>query len=264
MQPSHTFRDTVSLGGWLFADLLLAIAVLFFAANTRGDPSPLPRITGFDPVRGKVGTQVVISGENFNHVERVKFSTSDSTFTSTSPTTIVAVVPSDAQTGPISVVTQAGIATSPSDFLVLVEPTTTPTPTPAPLPIIPTTTPTHTPSPTPSPTPGLSPTPCTRTVLLEKHEVSVDAGPSGGPPSDDALRQAFSPFLGRRAGLLLTFGRGPSPESGKALALMINRRLGELLPEMFDADSIKEGYHYLGAPYNSASFDVYLFSRDCH
>ena len=41
-------RDTVLIGGWVFADLLLALAMLFFAVNTRGTlpPPPPPPPTG--------------------------------------------------------------------------------------------------------------------------------------------------------------------------------------------------------------------------
>src|SRR5947208_1270600 len=40
-------RDTVFMSGWLFADLLLALAVLFLAANTIGikiPPPPPPKL----------------------------------------------------------------------------------------------------------------------------------------------------------------------------------------------------------------------------
>ena len=41
-------RDTVFMSGWLFADLLLALAILFLAANTIGikiPPPPPPKLT---------------------------------------------------------------------------------------------------------------------------------------------------------------------------------------------------------------------------
>jgi hypothetical protein len=43
-QPDYKprVRDTVFMSGWLFADLLLALAVLFLAANTIGIKIPLP------------------------------------------------------------------------------------------------------------------------------------------------------------------------------------------------------------------------------
>ncbi|SRR6266567_963304 len=48
-QPDHKprVRDTVFMSGWLFADLLLALAVLFLAANTIGikiQPPPPPKL----------------------------------------------------------------------------------------------------------------------------------------------------------------------------------------------------------------------------
>jgi len=49
MQPykrrRRTRRDMIVLGGWLFADLLLGLAMLFFAANTVGSPPPTPTPT---------------------------------------------------------------------------------------------------------------------------------------------------------------------------------------------------------------------------
>ncbi|HEU0116832.1 MAG TPA: hypothetical protein VFQ80_19215, partial [Thermomicrobiales bacterium] len=35
-------RDMIALGGWIFADLLLGLAMLFFTANTVGSPAPTP------------------------------------------------------------------------------------------------------------------------------------------------------------------------------------------------------------------------------
>lgn len=35
-------RDMIALGGWIFADLLLGLAMLFFTANTVGQPPPTP------------------------------------------------------------------------------------------------------------------------------------------------------------------------------------------------------------------------------
>src|ERR687890_2917009 len=35
-------RDMIALGGWIFADLLLGLAMLFFTADTVGSPAPTP------------------------------------------------------------------------------------------------------------------------------------------------------------------------------------------------------------------------------
>jgi len=46
MRGRSGFRDTFSLGGWLFADLMLALMVLFLASNTvSGVPMPIPTST---------------------------------------------------------------------------------------------------------------------------------------------------------------------------------------------------------------------------
>lgn len=48
MRRFNPFSSTVALAGWLFADLMLGLAVLFFAANTVGTPptpTPIPTAT---------------------------------------------------------------------------------------------------------------------------------------------------------------------------------------------------------------------------
>lgn len=46
MRGRSGFRDTYSLGGWLFADLMLALMVLFLASNTvSGVSMPIPTST---------------------------------------------------------------------------------------------------------------------------------------------------------------------------------------------------------------------------
>lgn len=41
----RTRRDMIVLGGWLFADLLLGLAMIFLVANTAGSPPPTPTPT---------------------------------------------------------------------------------------------------------------------------------------------------------------------------------------------------------------------------
>lgn len=251
-----------SVGGWLFADLFLAVTVLFIVATARAEPPPVPRISGFTPVSGPVGTRITISGEHFVNVQRVTIADVSAPFSVTSSNEVVATVPPEARTGLIDVTTPLGTATSAAPFTLIV-----PSPTPAPT-LTPTLTPTPTRTPTltpfPTETPIPTPTPCTRTVILMKHEIQIDAGPGGTPPTDAQLRAALAPYQGRRAGLLLTFGRGGlSPEPGKRLALEVNDRLQRLLPRMFGSETIMEGYHYLGGPINSVELNAYFFNEEC-
>jgi len=87
-----------------------------------------PTITNFSPPEGPVGTSVTITGTNFDPVpanNTVKFNGVTAVVTSAAVTTIVATVPPGATTGPITVTTAAGTATSATNFTVLAAPTIT-------------------------------------------------------------------------------------------------------------------------------------------
>jgi hypothetical protein len=77
-----------------------------------------PKINGFSPTSGAVGTQVTIVGSGFIGATRVGFHGTAATFTVVSTTRITATVPTGATTGPISVQTPGGKATSRSNFRV--------------------------------------------------------------------------------------------------------------------------------------------------
>ena len=75
--------------------------------------APAPSISGFSPASGPVGTSVTINGSNFTGTTSVAFNGASATFTVNSGgTQITASVPAAAKTGPISVTTSAGTATS--------------------------------------------------------------------------------------------------------------------------------------------------------
>jgi hypothetical protein len=78
-----------------------------------------PTISSFTPTNGKVGASVTISGSNFIGVTTVSFNgVSATTFTIVSATSIKATVPSGATTGKITVINEAGQATSSASFTV--------------------------------------------------------------------------------------------------------------------------------------------------
>ncbi|BCM89738.1 thermophilic serine proteinase [Abditibacteriota bacterium] len=87
--------------------------------------STAPTITSFTPVSGPVGTQVTINGANLSTVTSVKFNGLAAVIKGKNATQIVAVVPTGAITGRISVTSGTGTATSAGNFTVT---TTTPTP----------------------------------------------------------------------------------------------------------------------------------------
>jgi hypothetical protein len=76
-------------------------------------------ITSFSPASGTVGTTVTISGSGFSGASGVTFAGTSASFTIVSPTQITATVPSGATSGPISVTTPNGSATSANSFAVV-------------------------------------------------------------------------------------------------------------------------------------------------
>jgi hypothetical protein len=80
--------------------------------------SPLT-IVSFTPDNGLTGTRVVLTGRGFTSVSSVSFNgTSAPGFVVNSAAQIIVDVPTDATTGPISVVTTAGTAVSAQPFIV--------------------------------------------------------------------------------------------------------------------------------------------------
>jgi len=83
-----------------------------------GSSSP-PTISSFTPTSGAPGTGVAITGTGFSGATAVRFGSASALFTVGSSTTITATVPSGAVSGPISVQTPNGTATSAGTFTVL-------------------------------------------------------------------------------------------------------------------------------------------------
>jgi hypothetical protein len=81
-------------------------------------PPPAPTISGFDPSGGPPTTTVTISGSHFTGATAVKFNGTAATFTVSGDGAIATTVPSNAHTGPITVTTPGGTATSASSFTV--------------------------------------------------------------------------------------------------------------------------------------------------
>jgi hypothetical protein len=77
-----------------------------------------PTITSFSPTAGPVGTTVTITGTNLTGATSVKFNGVSATITSNTATQIVTKVPTGATTGPITVTTDNGTATSSTNFTV--------------------------------------------------------------------------------------------------------------------------------------------------
>ena len=78
-----------------------------------------PTVTGFTPRQGPVGTRVTVTGAHFHGATAVRFNEVPAAgFEVLSGTGIEAVVPAEAASGPISVVTPGGTAVSTESFTV--------------------------------------------------------------------------------------------------------------------------------------------------
>jgi virginiamycin B lyase len=84
----------------------------------RMDTAVTPEITGFTPATGAVGTKVTITGVNLSKASRVAFGGTTAAIVSNTSTKIVVRVPVGAVTGPVTVTTSIGTATSPGTFAV--------------------------------------------------------------------------------------------------------------------------------------------------
>jgi arylsulfatase A-like enzyme len=80
--------------------------------------SPPPAISDFSPASGPIGTGVTINGSNLGSALSVKFNGQTASILSNTQTVITTIVPQGAMTGPITVTTANGTATSSSDFTV--------------------------------------------------------------------------------------------------------------------------------------------------
>ena len=96
----------------------VTITTPFGTGTSPFDFAVAPRIAGFSPTSGGPGAQITITGDAFVRVGAVTFNGLRTAFTVESATQITATVPANATTGPLSVATSAGAATSAASFTV--------------------------------------------------------------------------------------------------------------------------------------------------
>jgi hypothetical protein len=89
--------------------------------STTATVNPAPAITSFSPSSGTIDVDnIVISGTNLSGVTNVQFNgTSSTSITDNSSTSVTALVPVGATSGPISVTTGCGTVSSGSSFTVI-------------------------------------------------------------------------------------------------------------------------------------------------
>ncbi len=81
-----------------------------------------PTLIGFTPASGVVGSSMTLSGTGFSGATSVSFNGAAATFVVNSDTKITAPVPAGAASGPITITTPGGTATSAAGFTVVVAP----------------------------------------------------------------------------------------------------------------------------------------------
>ncbi|HYM81864.1 MAG TPA: IPT/TIG domain-containing protein, partial [Candidatus Limnocylindria bacterium] len=94
-----------------------------FATGADFTVIPTTAITFFTPASGPVGAEVSVHGASFTGATAVRFNGTVATFTVDSDTLLRANVPAGATSGPISVQSPGGSATSATSFTLIVAPT---------------------------------------------------------------------------------------------------------------------------------------------
>jgi len=103
------------------AEWLKRIFEQVFTSAMKGKDAAV-EITSFDPVEGSEGTPVLITGTGFAGVQSVTFGGVEATMSQASDTELLVTVPTGAKSGPITIRTPAGTATSTRPFTVVLPP----------------------------------------------------------------------------------------------------------------------------------------------
>ena len=89
-----------------------------FSVASHPGAVPAPSLTSFAPASGPVGTVVTLTGTGFTGAIAVRFNGTAASFSVNSDTRVTATVPAAASSGPISVTTPGGSATTATSFTV--------------------------------------------------------------------------------------------------------------------------------------------------
>jgi hypothetical protein len=131
--PTELDAGKGAYAGLALRPLLIKIVGALGTATTITTTTPAtvpavtgPTVTGFLPVSAAVGASVTVTGTGFTKATAVAFNGTPASFQVLNSTTVVAVVPVGATTGPVAVTNSADTGTSAASFTVSA--TTTPTP----------------------------------------------------------------------------------------------------------------------------------------
>lgn len=118
----YTEGRSIPVSGGSFTDTFSRWAVHVYHFRP-APPAAAPTIGSFSPTSGAVGVTVTITGTNLDGATAVRFNGASASFSGVSGTQVQATVPAGASSGPISVTTPGGTATSTASFTVTSPPT---------------------------------------------------------------------------------------------------------------------------------------------
>lgn len=122
LPAAFTVTNNTTLGATVPAGVTTGPITLTTPAGTTNSGSllfyALPAIESFTPIIGRPGTNVTLIGTNFLGATAVRFNGTNASFTVVNSGQITTVVPTNARSGPISVVAPAGTNVSAGSFTV--------------------------------------------------------------------------------------------------------------------------------------------------
>lgn len=223
------------LSGWLFADLLLGLAVIFLVTAPAGSFAPLPPTETATPMPTY---------------------TPNPTYTiipTHTPNPTYTIMPTYT---PIATYTPLPTHTPNPTFTVL--PTYTPNATYTALPTY-TAIPTYTPLPTYTPRPAPTAAESQDVVLAQEVlEFQIVTNPDALLSSNadtrtqeqdrlrDEIRQQLSQIRNQKAGIVLSFGTAPTPYEGGLLSQEVNELLKDAMPDTFDGAVMRDFHNIEG------------------
>ncbi len=259
MRRKSRTRDISLLSGWLFADLLIALTVIFMVAAPRGSFAPVPPTPTPTPVPTQTPFPTYTPQPTYTPGPSP---TPQPTYTpGPTQTPLPTYTPGPTQTplptytpGP----TQTPLPTHTAGPSPTPAPTYTPFPTFTPLPTL---TPyaTYTPGPSATPAPTQTPISVNERVLSQQPvtirlDTNADAllGTNNTARNReqqrlrDVIRREFAGIQGQRAGIVLTFGFAPTPAEGGRLSEAVNDLLRDTLPDTFGGAVMRDFHRIEG------------------
>ncbi len=257
--------DTVQLSGWLFADLLLGLMIIFFVSVPgKQDPPPIipvlqvsPAILSPDKCTGSIGNmQCTVS------LQEPATSVGDVSWTATSDISDKVVFNPASGTlspgGKPATIIISSIACNNGSFTFSGAGTGANSGKAYPVAAS-----WHC-SPPPKPCNAIEQNSKSLTIVVPQPDAlrNSDANQQAAVRQNIQNDKTLKSLQGRRAGFVLSFGGsiGSSPNNGNDVADSVNQLLRQALPDMFSGAAFRS-YHDLSQSYGTVSVEIFLFTN---